>query len=185
MSIFSNFFTSTNLEFISPPRHHPSQLTSLLTFLLTYPFLLQSFSLSTSPTPNLIFLLFMLYPTLSHLILLCPHILQNYAISPFSPQPFYTITMICSFLSHPSPPNFAHYPTPKHTKTRKSSTFFLEFPQPNSWNFLNFFSGMNIQIENLKENKWKKGIPAFKAKAYEINQIFNLKFYYEKETQNY
>ena len=42
-----------------------------------------------------------------------------------------------------------------------------------------------LQIENLKENKWKKGIPAFKAKAYEINQIFNLKFYYEKETQNY
>jgi hypothetical protein len=51
------------------------------------------------------------------------------------------------FPPHPSLPNFlAHYPTPKHTKTRKSSTFFLEFPQPNSWNLLNFFPGMNNKI---------------------------------------
>ena len=85
MSIFPNFLTSTNLEFISPPRHHPSKLTSLL----TYPLLLQSLPLSTSPyaKSNIISLLFMPCPALSRFIPPCPtfcktmqFFLQNYAI---------------------------------------------------------------------------------------------------------
>lgn len=40
-----------------------------------------------------------------------------------------------------------------------------------------------LQIDRLKQGKWKKPIPLLKAKAYEILQIFNAKFY--AQTQDY
>jgi hypothetical protein len=136
MSIFSNFLTSTNLEFISPPRHHPSQLI----FLFTYPLLLQSLPLSTSPTPNY---------AMSHSFPSYPSLLSHYAN--LCNKPFLSATFLYYYhdLLFPisSPRLILHIiprqSIPKHTKTRKSSTFFLEFPQLFSWNFLNFFPGMN------------------------------------------
>jgi hypothetical protein len=135
MSIFSNFLTSTNLEFISPLSHYPFQLTSLL----TYPLYHKAFSLLN---------LYKFY--------------AKFNVLPYQTTAFYTITMSSrSSPPHPSLSNFlTHYPTPNHTKTRKSSTFFLEFPQPNSWNLLNFFPGMNKGVnpsQSLRKDAGKKG----------------------------
>jgi putative transposase len=44
---------------------------------------------------------------------------------------------------------------------------------------------MYLQIESLRDGRWRKGIPAIKTKKYETTQIFNLKFYYDLQTQNY
>jgi len=44
---------------------------------------------------------------------------------------------------------------------------------------------MYLQIESLRDGRWRKGIPAIKSKKYEISQIFNLKFYHDLQTQNY
>jgi len=44
---------------------------------------------------------------------------------------------------------------------------------------------MYLQIESLRDGRWRKGIPAINSKKYEINQIFNLKFYHDLQTQNY
>ncbi len=38
-------------------------------------------------------------------------------------------------------------------------------------------TNLMLQIDRLKQGKWKKPIPMLKAKAYEILQIFNAKFY--------
>ncbi len=39
-----------------------------------------------------------------------------------------------------------------------------------------------LQIDRLKQGKWKNPVPILRAKAYELLQIFNTKFYHE--TQN-
>jgi transposase-like protein len=44
---------------------------------------------------------------------------------------------------------------------------------------------MYLQIESLRDGRWRKGIPVIKSKKYEISQIFNLKFYHDIQTQNY
>jgi len=36
-----------------------------------------------------------------------------------------------------------------------------------------------LQVHRLKQRKWKNPIPAFKARIYELLQIFNLRFYHE------
>lgn len=48
------------------------------------------------------------------------------------------------------------------------------------------FFNLFIQLERLKYSKWKKPVPILKSKSYEINQIFNLKFFGDKlcQTQN-
>ncbi|MGC9091611.1 MAG: IS256 family transposase [Fervidicoccaceae archaeon] len=40
-----------------------------------------------------------------------------------------------------------------------------------------------LQTERLKQGKWKNPLPVLKSRAYEIQQLFNLKFY--EQTQNY
>jgi len=40
-----------------------------------------------------------------------------------------------------------------------------------------------LQVDRLKQKKWRNPIPIFRAKAYEILQIFNSKFY--PETQHF
>jgi hypothetical protein len=40
-----------------------------------------------------------------------------------------------------------------------------------------------VQRGGLKQGKWKNPLPAIKFKAYEIQQLFDLKLY--KQTQNY
>ncbi|MBC7361757.1 MAG: transposase [Candidatus Aminicenantes bacterium] len=40
-----------------------------------------------------------------------------------------------------------------------------------------------LQTERLKKGKWKNPLPVIKSRAYEIYQLFNLKFY--AQTQNY
>jgi hypothetical protein len=40
-----------------------------------------------------------------------------------------------------------------------------------------------LQRGRLKQGKWKNPLPVIKSRAYEIQQLFNLKFY--DQTQNY
>jgi transposase-like protein len=40
-----------------------------------------------------------------------------------------------------------------------------------------------LQTDRLKQGKWKNPLPVLKSKAYEIQQLLNLKFY--EQTQNY
>jgi len=36
---------------------------------------------------------------------------------------------------------------------------------------------MMLQLDRLKQGKWKKPVPLVKARAYEISQLFNMKFH--------
>lgn len=38
-----------------------------------------------------------------------------------------------------------------------------------------------LQVDRLKQGKWKNPIPMLRAKAYDILQLFNMKFYGETQ----
>lgn len=48
------------------------------------------------------------------------------------------------------------------------------------------FFKLFLQFEKLRYSKWKKPVPLLKAKSYELNQLFNLKFFGNNlcQTQN-
>ena len=38
-----------------------------------------------------------------------------------------------------------------------------------------------LQVDRLKQGKWKKPVPILRAKAYDLLQLFNIKFYQETQ----